>query len=86
MKSIFWGPVSLSIAGALLVAGCGGGGRNNGNFVEGTDVPLSATTSSAGALAFIKQVVASTDETSEPLRLGNAVLGTSDSDDPDPGI
>lgn len=86
MKSIPWGLASLVFASALLVAGCGGGGRHDNDLVNGSDVPLSATTSSAGALAFIKRVVASSDESSEPLRVGDAVLATSDTDDPDPGI
>lgn len=87
MKSIPWGLASLVFAGVLLLAGCGGGGRHDTDpNVEGTDVPLSATTSSAGALAFVKRVAASSNDRSEPLRVGGAVLATSDTDDSDPGI
>jgi hypothetical protein len=91
MKSIPWGLVSLGIVSTLLLAGCGGGGGGRAALdgdanVEGTDVPLSATTSSAGAMAFVKRVAANSDGTAEPIRVGGAVLATSDTDDSDPGI
>lgn len=88
MKSIPWGRASLTLATALLLAACGGGGDTvvADPFVEGTDVPLSATTSSAGALAFVKRVAATSDNTAEPLRVGGAVLATSDTDEFDPDI
>ncbi|NPC58427.1 hypothetical protein [Caenimonas soli] len=91
MKSIPWGLASLGILSALLLAGCGGGGGGRATVdadpnVEGTDVPHSATTSSAGALAFVKRVAATSDNTSEPIRVGGAVLATSDTDESDSGI
>jgi hypothetical protein len=49
-------------------------------------VPLSATTSSAGALAFVKRVAATSDNRAEPIRVGGAVLATSDTDESDPDI
>lgn len=73
----------------LLLSACGGGGDGGihvpGN-APGTDVPLSATTSSAGAVAFAKAVAASKDDTASPLVVGDAVLATSETDEPDPGI
>ena len=90
MKSIPWGLISLGIVSTLLLAGCGGGGGRaafDGDAnVEGTDVPVSATTSSAGAMAFVKRVAATSDDTAEPIRVGGAVLATSDTDDSDSGI
>jgi hypothetical protein len=90
MKSIPWALAILSAVMAVLLAGCGGGGGrvvvDSDPNVEGTDVPLSATTSSAAALAFVKRVAATSDETSEPIRVGGAVLATSDADESDPGI
>jgi hypothetical protein len=89
MKTFPWGLASLSFAAALLLAGCGGGHRDaveTDPNVEGTDVPLSATTSSAGALAFVKRVAATSDDRAEPIRVGGAVLATSDTDESDPGI
>ena len=53
-------------------------------IMEGTDVPLSATTSSAGAMAFVKSVAATSDNKAEPIRVGDAVLATSETDEPDP--
>ena len=78
-------------ASALLLAACGGGGGGGSPVVvepviAGTDVPLSATTSSAGALAFAKTVAASSDNSASPITVGDAVLATSDSDEPDAGI
>jgi hypothetical protein len=55
-------------------------------FVEGTDVPLSATVSGTGATEFVKTVAASSADMAEPLKVGNAVLGTSDTDEPDPSV
>jgi hypothetical protein len=90
MKSILSGLAFLSVAGALL-SGCGGGGGGGTSAVPdfpgpATGVPASATTSSAGALAFVKTVAASGDDGAEPLPLGDAMLATSDTDEPDPGI
>lgn len=94
------GPTVLAASMALLVAcggttdfskiGIGGGGAGGttvAGFVDGTDVPLSATTSSAGATAFASSLVAAgTSETAEPLVLGDAVLASSDTDDTDASI
>jgi hypothetical protein len=91
MKRITYGrsAVTLAIAGMLLAA-CGGGGGDDGGpqdpAIAGTDVPTSATTSSAGALAFVKSVAATSSDTAEPLVVGDAVLATSDTDEPDPGV
>ena len=95
-------PTLLVAALALLVA-CGGtndfakggttggggagGGPTAAGFVDGTDVPLTATTSSNGATAFANSLVtAGTSETAEPLVLGDAVLATSDTDEADVSI
>jgi hypothetical protein len=78
--------------GALLLAACGGGSGDGGSAMpppsadRGTDIPLEATTSSAAALAFVKTVAAASDNTAEPIRVGDATLATSDSDEPDPGV
>jgi len=80
--------LGLAVAASLLSA-CGGGGGSPAGadpFVSGTEVPLSATTSSSGALAFVKTVAASSDNSAEPIVVGDAVLAVSDTDEPDPGI
>jgi hypothetical protein len=83
----------------VLLAACGGGDNDDvaaapapapapmapaDPLVAGTDVPLSATASSAGAFAFVKRVVESNGDTADPLVIGSAVLGTSDTEDPQP--
>ena len=88
-KTFGLGTASLA-ASALLLAACGGGGGGGGSPVvtdppvAGTDIPLSATTSSAGAIAFVKSVQASSSESAEPLVAGGATLATSETDEPDP--
>ena len=84
------GALIIATAGLLLTA-CGGGGGGGETVsvnpnVLGTDVPLSATTSSAGALAFVKMVAATSSDSASPLVIGDAVLATSDTDGPDAGI
>jgi hypothetical protein len=92
MKYIQHLRVALSLAGgALLLAACGGGGDSatpvvTDTPVAGSDVPQSATTSSAGALAYVKSVAATSDNTATPVNVGDAVLATSDTDEPDPSI
>ncbi len=82
-------PLSLA-AGALMLAACGGGGNAempiSDPLVSGTDVPASATTSSAAALAFVKTLAATGDNSTEPIRVGDVTLATSDTDEPDPSI
>ena len=92
MRTKQWtgGAAIVATAGLLLTA-CGGGGGGGESIavnpnVPGTDVPLSATTSSAGALAFVKMVAATSSDSASPLVVGDAVLATSDTDGPDAGI
>ena len=82
---------TLSLAaGALMLAACGGGGNAEMTvgdpLVSGTDVPASATTSSAAALAFVKTLAATSDNGAEPIRVGDVTLATSATDEPDPSI
>jgi hypothetical protein len=79
-------------AAALLLAACGGdssnasGGTASGN---GSEIPVSATSSSAGAFSFVASLVAAGgSETAEPLQLGgdDVTLGNSETDDADPSV
>lgn len=80
-------PLALA-AGALLLAACGGGGgsRDVQSYVLDTEVPVSATTSAAGAFAFVSSVASTRGETVEPLIVGDATLGSSETEEPDPSI
>ena len=78
---------------ALLLAACGGGGGGGSGVVPvsdpnvtGTDIPASATTSSAAAFAFVKIVAASPNDSAEPIRVGDAQLATSETAEPEPGV
>jgi hypothetical protein len=81
-------------AAALLLTACGSsgdsgsasGGSASGN---GSDIPVSATSSSSGAFSFVESLVAAGgSETAEPLNLGgdDVTLGNSDTDDADPSV
>ena len=81
------GTSDFSKVGATGGGGAGGGGTTVAGFVVGTEVPLTATTSAAGATAFANSLVTTgTNETGEPLVLGDAVLASSDTDDTDASI
>ncbi len=100
MKILSLTQTALAVASAAtMLAACGdsgglpatGGGTNQppltSIFVEGTEVPITATTSAIGATDFIKSIVAAGgSETKDPLVDGNAILAASESDDPDPTI
>jgi ABC-type glycerol-3-phosphate transport system substrate-binding protein len=79
------------VAGALLLAACGGGGGGDTPIatdppVAGTEVPVSASTSAAGAFTFVSGLAAAGNDTAEPLVVGDATLAGSDTDEPDPGV
>lgn len=82
----------LLVASALMLAACGGGGGGGASpaptepVAAGTDIPTSATTSAAGALTYVNSVASSSDNTAEPVVVGDATLATSDTDEPDASI
>jgi ABC-type glycerol-3-phosphate transport system substrate-binding protein len=65
-------------ATALVLVACGGGGGDAAPAVTTpvvtTDVPTSATGSAAGLLTYTTQQAGATNDTSEPLLVGDAVL------------
>ncbi len=81
-------PLAVVFASLLLLAACGGGGGggDNNDNVSGTDVPNSATSSSEGAISFIKTVTASSSATADPITVGDVTLATSNTDEPDSSI
>lgn len=89
MKSFIKNRLWALGAGAALLAACGGGGGSSAPVdpvVSGTDIPVSATTSAAGAFTFVNGVASSSDNTAEPLVVGDATLATSETDEPDASI
>lgn len=73
--------IAVAVALTLTVAACGGGG--GGNFA-GSDVSLRATQDSDRAFSFTANLAGSTNETGEPIALGDAQLATSETDEPAP--
>lgn len=86
----------LSVAALLALAGmlgacsdgsstsggsAGGGGGGGGS--SGSDLPASALQSSDDLIAYLKQLIATqTNETSEPVMLGDVTLPVSDTTEP----
>ncbi|KQP18304.1 hypothetical protein [Pseudorhodoferax sp. Leaf267] len=77
---------ALAASTLLALGACGGGGGddNGGSsgFVEGTDVPVGVEQRITDVIAFARQLIAGTSETTEPAVLGNAKLATDDTADP----
>lgn len=77
------------IALAFVLSACGGGRDvdmappvDRDPLIAGTDVRSSATTSSAGATAFVTTASAMDNDGGEPLELGDAQLAASDTEEP----
>ncbi len=82
---------STAIAAALLaLASCGGGGDDGGPPsvapVATNTPPASASGSSDGFVAFLKTLVATTPDNTEPLDLSAFTAPVNDTGDPDPSI
>ncbi len=78
-------PVATLAGAIFLMSGCGGGGGDGPPPIalfSSAEVPLSATQSAAGAVAFVAQQQAATCDNTDPVVLGNAVLATDDSAEP----
>jgi hypothetical protein len=75
-------------AAVALLAACGGGGGGDGGggggggFVAGTDVPVGAEKNVGDVIAFARQQIAATSDSTEPVVLGDAKLATDDAADP----
>ena len=91
MKNYNFTRSAVAIASAtLLLSACGDSSNlpaTASGLVNGTDIPISATTSSTGATEFIKTIVAAGgSETAEPLLAGDVMLSVSETDEPDQTI
>ena len=81
-------PAATLLGAILLMSGCGGGSSSSVDdpapiaMVGGTDVPVSATQSLAGTLAFATQLQATSSDSGDPVVLGDAVLVSDDSAEP----
>jgi hypothetical protein len=81
--------IALTAAVSIGLSACGSDSTPAPQLVAGTDVPVTAVESSGGAAVFVKEVVATPIETAdaaEPLELGDAVIATSDADEPDSDV
>lgn len=77
-------PIAACVLLALAACG-GGGGSGDSPAVRTTDVPLSAQQSVGGLIDYIKQLIATgTNDASEPILVGDAVLPTDDTAEPSP--
>jgi hypothetical protein len=82
----------LAVLVSSFLTACGSSGDGTiavvvNPLVPGTDVPLTATTSSPDATDFVKGIVTiGGSESTDPLAAGDAVLATSETDEPDLAI
>ena len=79
----------LFATSAVLLSACGGGSSSTTAavaLVAGTDVPVTATETTAGVVSFANLSAASSDDTGEPLAVGEAALASSDTDEPDASV
>ena len=67
-----------------LLAGCGGGGDGAPvtQYVPGSEVPVGAEARVDEVISFTKAQIADTSDSRDPVLLGDAVLATSESDEP----
>ena len=69
----------LALATATALVGCGSSSNDDEGSASNSDFPSSALQSVDGLIAYAKQLIASsTNETSEPVRLGDATLPVSE--------
>jgi hypothetical protein len=74
----------------LALAACGGGGGSadsggaGGAGAAGSQMPGSAQQSASGLVAFLKELIGQTSDTTEPVVLGDAVLPGDDTSAPEP--
>lgn len=74
----------------LLVAACGSGGGGDGNagnpdVIAGSDVPASAVANPEGWVGYLRSLITErTDETSEPVLVGDITAPTSETLEPLP--
>lgn len=61
---------AAAVAATLTMSACSGGGGGSGAVVDNTVVPSSAGASAASFMSFIQGLTPS-DETSEPLTIGD---------------
>ena len=83
--------IALSVASVLLIA-CGDSGTlqssndvqlsDNATATSASAVPMSASTSAAGAFSFVNMMASSQNDSAEPLAGGAAALATSETDEP----
>jgi hypothetical protein len=78
---------SLLALTAVIVTACGGGsGTTVEPVVAGTDVPVTATETTAAVISFANLSVSKGTDGDEPLQVGEAALASSETDEPDPSV
>ena len=73
-----------AMTAAMTLAGCGsssGDGGGGGASTRTSDVPDAAQRSVSGMLAYMNQLIAGTDDSNEPVFLGDATLPVDDATD-----
>lgn len=81
--------LGLVLGASALLAACGGGTEvaplpSLPPVIANSDVPVTATQSAQGAMAFVGTVVADENANGDGLRIDAADLATSETDEPEP--
>ena len=86
MKLILLKSSLVMALGAVLLSACSDNNNSTPALVAGTDVPVSATETTAGVVSFANLSAGSSDDTAEPLSVGEVALATSETDEPDSSV
>lgn len=87
MKLTLLKSAPLVLALSAVLTGCGGSsGTTVAPVVAGTDIPVTATETTAAVVSFANLSVASGSDTDEPILVGEAALASSDTDEPDASV
>ncbi len=79
-------PVLMALSAVLLSACGSNSGGSAGALVAGTDIPVTATETTAGVVSFANLSAAQSDDAAQPLVVGDAALASTETDEPDPSV
>lgn len=80
--------IAVVVSAALALAGCGSSSNDDDSGSSGvspqsSDIPASALANAQSFVAFVSGLITnSTNETSEPIRVGEVTVPTSDTTEP----
>lgn len=70
----------------VVLSACSDNNNTTPALVAGTDVPVTATETTAGVVSFANLSAGTSDDAAEPILVGEAALASSETDEPDPSV